>query len=85
MFFGWLPLPVDDDGIYTDLYRPDGSHAPHWSRYFSNIDWYDPDMRIDQWNAVASEGAGDCTACGPVVVVTFDDVVVVMLVMMACR
>ena len=24
--------------------------------YFSNIDWFDADMRIDQWNAVASAG-----------------------------
>ena len=24
--------------------------------YFSNIDWFDPDMRIDQWNAVAASG-----------------------------
>eukprot|EP00038_Savillea_parva_P029182 m.69359 g.69359 ORF g.69359 m.69359 type:complete len:549 (-) comp8577_c0_seq1:122-1768(-) len=24
--------------------------------YFSHIDWFDPDMRIDEWNAVASAG-----------------------------
>jgi alpha-L-fucosidase len=35
--------------------------------YFSHIDWFDPDMRIDQWNAVASSGKF-CpvgTACNP--------------------
>ena len=34
--------------------------------YFSNIDWFDPDMRIDQWNAVAASGhLCDGMACDP--------------------
>ena len=34
--------------------------------YFSNIDWFDPDMRIDQWNAVAAAGKlCDGTDCDP--------------------
>lgn len=34
--------------------------------YFSNIDWFDPDMRIDQWNAVAAAGKlCDGIACDP--------------------
>ena len=34
--------------------------------YFSNIDWFDPDMRIDEWNAVAAAGKlCDGIACDP--------------------
>eukprot|EP00039_Didymoeca_costata_P008862 m.117835 g.117835 ORF g.117835 m.117835 type:complete len:495 (+) comp14261_c0_seq8:149-1633(+) len=33
--------------------------------YFSHIDWYDPDMRIDQWNAVATNFCPKGSGCDP--------------------